>query len=151
ILAGDGTERAALEERARRRGSADRVRFLGATERPRVIGLLRGAAAVACPSRFEGLPLVCVEAFAAGRPVVASGVNGIPEPARDGDTALPVPPDDCAALASALGRLLDRPEEAARLAARGRALVERDYRWPAIARRYLALCESVRNSRAAAA
>jgi glycosyltransferase involved in cell wall biosynthesis len=107
------------------------------------VALLRGAAVVACPSRFEGLPLVCVEALAAGRPVVASAVNGTPELIRDGDTGLLVPPNDSAALAAALRRVLAAPEEAARLAARGRELVERDNPWPVVTRRYLALCAEV--------
>jgi glycosyltransferase involved in cell wall biosynthesis len=140
LLAGEGTARAALEARSRTAGVIDRVRFLGALNRARIVALLRSAAAVACPSRFEGLPLVCVEALAAERPVVASAVNGTPEIIRHGETGLLVPPDDPAALAAALTRLLGDPVQAGRLAARGRALVERDYAWPRLAARYVDLC-----------
>jgi glycosyltransferase involved in cell wall biosynthesis len=151
LLAGAGSERAALETLARTRGLAARVRFLGATDRSTTLSLLRGAAVVACPSRFEGLPLVCIEALAAGRPVVASAVNGIPEIVRGGETGFLVPADDPAALAAALMRALQAPEEAARLAARGRALVEQHYAWPVVAPAYLALCAEVAGTAPAAA
>lgn len=151
LLAGEGSARAALEGLVRARGTGDRVRFLGSTDRPASLALLRGAAVVACPSRFEGLPLVCIEALAAGRPVVATAVNGIPELVHDGETGLLVPPDDPAALAAALARLLDAPELAARLAAQGRLQAERDHPWEVVARRYLALCAEVAGGAAARA
>jgi len=75
--------------------------------------------------------------------VVASAINGIPEVIRDGETGVLVPCDDAAALAAALARLLDRPEEATRLGACGQALVERRHPWPEIAREYLGLCVEV--------
>jgi len=143
LLAGDGSERPRLEALAREHGVAARVRFVGATDRPTTLALLRGAAVVACPSRFEGLPLVCIEALAAERPLVASAVNGIPEVVRDGETGLLVPADDPVALAAALLRMRRAPDEAARLAARGRTLVEQRHAWPVIAPAYLALCAEV--------
>ncbi len=143
LLAGDGSARPALEELACTRRVAERVRFLGTTDRPTTVALLRSAAVVACPFRVEGLPLVCVEALAAGSPVVASAINGIPEIVRDGETGLLVPPDDPAALAAALARVLHDPADALRLAARGQASVEHEYSWPMIVPRYLALCRAV--------
>ena len=64
----------------------------------------------------DGIPNVLVEAMAAGTPVVATAVSGIPELVRDGENGLLVPPDDPAALADALLRLHARP--GARRAAR---------------------------------
>ncbi len=150
LLAGDGAARAALEALARERGVAARVRLLGATDRPTTLALLRGAVALVCPSRFEGLPLVCLEALAAGRPVVAAAVNGIPELIREGETGFLVPPEDPAALAAALTRVLAAPEPAASLAARGRAIVEQRHPWSVVAPAYLALCEQVAGMRRAA-
>jgi glycosyltransferase involved in cell wall biosynthesis len=151
LLAGDGSTRAALEAQASARGLGERVRFLGTTDRATTVALLRGAALLACPSRFEGLPLVCIEALAVARPVVASAVNGIPELVRDGETGFLVPPDDAAALAAAIRRVLADPDGAARLAARGRAAVERTNAWSVVAPAYLALCAEVAGSPAAAA
>jgi glycosyltransferase involved in cell wall biosynthesis len=151
LLAGDGSARPALEALARARGVGDRIRFLGATDRATTVALLHGAAVVACPSRFEGLPLVCIEALAVARPVVAAAVNGIPELVRDGETGFLVPPGDAAALAAAIARVLAAPGDAARLAARGRATVEREHAWPVVTRAYLALCADVAGAPAAAA
>jgi len=143
LLAGDGSERPALGRLAEDRGVAARVRFLGMTDRRTTASLLAGAAVVACPSRFEGMPLVCVEALAVGRPVVASAVNGIPEVVRPDDTGCLVPSDDPSALAAALERLLADPAAAETLAARGRRLVERRHDWSSVTSCYLDLCGQV--------
>jgi glycosyltransferase involved in cell wall biosynthesis len=129
-----------LEALAAAEGIGERVRFVGTTDRDATVALLGGAAVVACPSRFEGLPLVCVEAFAAARPVVGSAVNGIPEIVRNEETGLLVPPDDPDALARALDRLLAAPEVGDRLGARGREVVEREYTWSRVTGAYLRLC-----------
>jgi glycosyltransferase involved in cell wall biosynthesis len=148
LLAGDGAARADLDARARARGIGRRVHFLGTTDRHTTVALLRSAALVACPSRFEGAPLVCIEAFAARRPIVASAVNGIPELVRNSETGFVVPCDDASALASAIERILAQPDEALRLAARGHDEVVLRHPWSIVASRYLALCaEAARESR----
>ncbi|MBV9354695.1 MAG: glycosyltransferase family 4 protein [Chloroflexi bacterium] len=63
----------------------------------------------------EGLPTVALEAMAAGRPVIASRIGGLPELVDDGETGLLVPPDDHQALAEALRRLLAEPERRVRM------------------------------------
>lgn len=70
------------------------------------------------PSRFEGLPLVVLEAMATKVPIVATTVGGIPEALRDGETALLVQPDDPRALATAIRRLIEDDALRALLAAR---------------------------------
>ena len=121
VLAGDGPERAALEARAAARGVASRVHFLGHVDRATLASLLRGAAVVAMPSRFEGHPLVCLEAMLAGAPVVASAIPGMPAELRDGETGLLFPPEDTAALARALRELTEAPERARTLGRAARA------------------------------
>lgn len=143
LFAGDGASRIDLGALARARGIEQRVHFLGTTDRRTTVALLRGAALVACPSRFEGAPLVCIEALAASRPVVASAVNGTPELVRDGETGFLVPRDDVAALAAAIARVLAQPDEALRLAARGHDEVVARHPWPIVASRYLGLCADV--------
>ena len=76
------------------------------------------------PSIYEGMPLVILEAMAAGLPVVASRVSGIPEVVRDGDSGWLVTPQDIGELVWALQEGLEDPEEARRRGRVGRALVE---------------------------
>jgi glycosyltransferase involved in cell wall biosynthesis len=79
------------------------------------------------PSFAEGLPLFAIECLAAGRPMVASAVDGTPEIVVDGKTGLTVPPGDAAALAQAIGRLLREPRLAAELGAAGAAWVRQRF------------------------
>jgi len=137
LIAGDGPERRRLAAMRERLGLEGRVHLLGAADRATVARLYRGARLVACPSRWEGLPLVCLEAMASGRAVVASRVGGIPEAVGDGETGLLVPPEDPVALADALGTLLEDAPRRERLGARGRALVCAELTWASVAERYL--------------
>ena len=139
LIAGDGPERRRLEALRERLGLGARVHLLGAVDRATVASLYRGARLVACPSRWEGLPLVCLEAMASGRAVVASRVDGIPDAVGDGETGLLVPPEDPLALADALGALLEDGPRRERLGARARALVCAELTWASVAERYLAV------------
>jgi glycosyltransferase involved in cell wall biosynthesis len=132
VMAGDGPLRAELEEMARRLGVADRCLFLG--QRDDVPALLAVSDLFVLPSHFEGLPVSVLEAMMAGRPVVATAVGGTDEAVVDGETGLLVPPRDPAALATAVRRLREQPELAQRLAAGGRARVEREFSVDATAR-----------------
>jgi glycogen(starch) synthase len=135
-LAGDGPERAAVELLARQLGVTDRVRVTGFRPHREVPALLAGADVVVLPSRYEELGTALVEAMAAGRPVVASAVGGIPELVRDGVDGLLVPPGDPAALAGAIEKLLADPDLAATLGASGRARVA-EHDWAVLAARVL--------------
>jgi colanic acid/amylovoran biosynthesis glycosyltransferase len=121
-IVGDGPQRAELEALAR-----GRVRFSGALSHAQALARLRGASAFALPCRElpsgdrDGLPVSLVEAMRAGLPVVTTPVAGIPELVHDGETGLLVAPGDDAALAAALGRVL---QDGTRLAAAGRVAAE---------------------------
>ena len=124
LLVGDGPLRAELEALVRERGLGASVRFLGA--RPDVTAILSLVDLVVHPSLQEGFSNAILEAMAAGKPVVATAVGGSPEAIADGETGLLVPPEDSAALAGAMLRLLGEPGTAARMgeAARRRAATE---------------------------
>ena len=115
VIAGDGPERNRLIATACGLGVDDSVDFLGTVSRSRVATLFRECALVVMPSRFEGLPLVALEAAWAGRPVVAADVPGLSEAVVPGETALMVPPEDPEALATAIVQLLDAPDRAGAL------------------------------------
>lgn len=129
VLAGpDGWGVAELERALVDAHHADRVVRLGWVGDDARAALLRGAAALVYPSRYEGFGLPVLEANACGLPVVATSAGSIPEVA--GGSAALVPPADAAALAAALHRVLDDDRYATELAARGLANVGR-YSWDA--------------------
>jgi len=127
LIVGEGPERAALEAEAGRLGVADgRVLFTGF--RDDVPAVLAALDILVLPSTdAEVLPLVVMEALAAGRPVVATSVGGVPEMIEDGVSGLLVPPGDADALAAALRRLTGDATLRARLAGAGRECVERRF------------------------
>jgi glycosyltransferase involved in cell wall biosynthesis len=121
--------RAAIAEN----GLEGRVTLLG--QRRDVAALLAAADLFTLPSLWEGLPLALLEAMAAGRPVVATAVGGVPYVLKDGETGRLVAPGDVPGLAAAMGDLLDDPAEARRLALAGQAHVRAVYGAPAWVRR----------------
>jgi glycosyltransferase involved in cell wall biosynthesis len=118
-FAGDGPREERLRQAARAAGVGGRITFLG--HRDDVPALLAEADVFVLPSRSEASPNSVIEAMAAGVPVVATTVGGIPELIEHGRSGLLVPPDDPAALAAAIVRLLDCEPEARQFAARARA------------------------------
>jgi glycosyltransferase involved in cell wall biosynthesis len=139
LLAGEGPDRSALAAQAQRLGIADRVHLLGPAGGDALVALYRHALFLACPSRWEGLPLVVLEAMASGIPVLGSTVDGIPDAVRAGETGLLVPPEDVTALADGLRALALDPGALRRMGVRGRAVAEAEFGWPHVARTYLEL------------
>ena len=109
----------ALLALARQEGVADRLHLLG--WRTDQGALLAACDVLACPSRHEPLGNVVIEAFSAGRPVVAADAAGPVELIQDGVTGLLVPREEPQRLADAVGAVLAAPALSARLAAAGRA------------------------------
>ena len=116
--------------------------FPGALDREAAARALAAADVVAVPSvrdragNVDGLPNVLLEALAAGRPVVASRVAGIPDVVRDGENGLLVPERDPVALAAALLRLRREPETRTRLGAAARRTAETTLTWGAAVRAF---------------
>lgn len=116
-----------VRRRALELGVAERVTMLGWVTAGRKQEELARAAVFCLPSHAEGLPMAMLEAMAAGKAIVVTGVGGIPDAVRDGDNGVLVPPGDAHALADALGRILGDEEERRRLGARARATIERQF------------------------
>jgi alpha-maltose-1-phosphate synthase len=111
--------------------------------RASVIQLLSHAAVFVCPSVYEPLGIVNLEAMACETPVVASAVGGIPEVVDDGRTGLLVPPSEPKALADAVNRLLDDPGLAVEMGRAGRRRAIAEFSWGAIAEQTVELYEAV--------
>ncbi|MGW3173801.1 glycogen synthase [Streptomyces sp. NPDC001153] len=113
--------------------------------RPEVVQLLTRAAVFVCPSVYEPLGIVNLEAMACGTPVVASRVGGIPEVVDDGRTGVLVDVDEEfeSRLAAALEAVLGDPEAARRMGEAGRERAALEFGWDAVARRTAALYEEI--------
>ncbi len=128
VICGDGWQLPALERLARRLGIDHRVSFRGWLGAEELARELAEASVVAVPSLWpEPFGLVGIEAFAAGRPVVASATGGISDWLEDGLSGLLVPPGDAPALSRALDALLSDPLRQRTMGAAGRALVARRF------------------------
>ena len=101
--------------------------------KPEVIQLLTHAAVFACPSVYEPLGIVNLEAMACATAVVASRTGGIPEVVAGGETGLLVPPDEPEPLADALNALLRDPDRAAEMGLAGRKRAVAEFSWQTIA------------------
>lgn len=123
-ILGGGPDRADLEQRAIARGIAPRLRWHGTVANAAT--LFAAFDAFVLSSRTEGIPIVVLEAMAAGTPIVAARVGGVPDMLSDEEAFL-VPAEDPRALAAAIAALRANPDEAGRRAAAARRRLERDF------------------------
>jgi polysaccharide biosynthesis protein PelF len=128
-------------------GLSDRFTFLGAHPDPSV--LLDGLDVVVVPSRSEGMPFALLEAMAAGRPIVASAVGGVPETL--GSTGILVEPEHLDGLAEAVAFLLREPAAAAELGAAARSAAQSNFRLDQMLDSYRAVLAAVPRPAEAAA
>jgi len=139
-VAGTGPDRERLEQLANKLGVGDRVRFLGGVSDRELPALYNLASVYVGASRraerlgVEGFGIALVEASACGRPVVAGNSGGIPDAVRDGETGFLVPPEEPAAFADAICRLLADPAAANRMGQNGRRAVETYFNWDRVVR-----------------
>lgn len=128
VLVGDGVLQERLRRRARRLAVEGSVVFAGLVPRERIPSAIAAMDVLVHTSLWEGLPRVLVQALALGRPCVALRRDGAPEVVIDGETGFLVEPDDPAALADAISRLLADPDLRARMGAAGRRIVDPAFR-----------------------
>ena len=142
VLAGDGMEHATLKELANELSLGDRVVFPGRVNHSTALRLFAGCEVFVLPSRHEPFGIVNLEAMAAGKPVVATRVGGVPEIVVDGENGLLIPPEDAGATANAVEQLFGNETLRQRLGKAGRAHAQR-FTWTAIANEYLAVYQAV--------
>lgn len=141
LLAGGGELRQTLEFQVEALGLGGRVRFLGV--RTDIPDLLGACDACVLTSHWEGLGLAVMEAMAAGKPVIATAVGGVPELVVDGATGLLVPPGDAAALAEAMSVLLHDAARRRELGMAAAKRAEEQFCVKVMAKRYEELYENL--------
>jgi glycosyltransferase involved in cell wall biosynthesis len=135
VVVGDGPEREPLRALAARLGVTDRVELRGQLPPAAARAVARSAELFVLPSVDEAFGVAYVEAMAGGVPAIGcAGEDGPEEIAAQGGGLLRVPPRDPAALAAAIGQLLDDAPARAALGAEARATVERAFTWPGCGR-----------------
>lgn len=125
-IVGEGEDRPILEGLIRELGMSEHVRLVGYLPQEKVVPAYHRAAVVALPAHLEdhfGIPNILIEGLAAGAPVVCTELPSMRELVEHERSGLFVPERDPEALAGAIGRVLDAPEWAARLAEEGRRRV----------------------------
>lgn len=135
LLAGDGHLLPVLRARARELGLEERVRFLGALSDEELREAYAACDVAVLPSEYEAFGIVLLEAMAAGKPVVATRVGGVPEVVEEGKTGLLVPPGDARALAQAVAELLNDGKRAGAMGLEGQRRVRERYTWLGIVER----------------
>ncbi|MDD9741389.1 glycosyltransferase [Marinovum sp. SP66] len=126
-LIGDGPERARLEQDAADLGLRDMVDFAGYRSQSEVARALKVTDALVLPSFAEGVPVVLMEAMAAGRPVITTGVAGVSELVEHGKSGFLVPPGDAQRLAQAIRAVLADPDRRVEMGRAGRTRVVEDF------------------------
>jgi glycosyltransferase involved in cell wall biosynthesis len=133
VFAGDGSERANVEQILARGGIADRCRLLGNVPNSKMLPIYRAADISVLPSFMEATSITGLESMATGLPLVGTNVGGIPELIQAGETGLLVPPGNPIALANALRSLLVDRELRFRMGQAGRQRAVNYFSWDSIA------------------
>lgn len=148
VFVGDGDLREDLEARTRSLGVSQTVTFAGMASRNEMPGYLAAADIVVVPSihydgYVDGLPNVALEAMAAGKPLVATRVGGLPQLVQSGENGLLVDERDSDALADAIATLARDPDLRSRLGENGRTLIRDSMNWDVVAERFESVYERV--------
>ena len=141
LIVGEGGKRPELESLISERGLGDTVRLLG--HRDDVGDVIAAMDFGVSSSAWEGSPIALMELMAAGKPIVATAVGGVPDLVVEGETGLLVPPGEPAALAEAFGGLVEDRALATRMGEAGRERQRRDFTFAETVRRVEDLYEEL--------
>lgn len=146
-LAGDGPTHQDLAEQIQRMGLEERMILLGHLDPDQMHAFWDSIDLFVLPTLWEGFSVAVLEAMAHGKAVIASRVGGVPEVVDDGVTGLLVPPADPAALAAAIGRLLEQPAERHAMGLAGQRKFQANYRVDVVMEAQLAVYKMAIDSR----
>lgn len=144
LFVGDGPDRDRLESLAREQGLLQRLTMVPHMEA--VADLMKLADIVIIPSYSDALPKVCIEAFSAAKPVIASAVGGLNDLISHDDTGILIPPRDSRALAEAIKRLYTQPDAAKSMGDRAQSVYQERFTPEMMVGKYLALYRNLSRS-----
>ena len=147
VIAGDGPDRAAMNEILEKANRLDHCLFLGRISNSEMPDIFRSADVSVLPSLAEATSIAGLEAMASGLALVGTNVGGIPTIIADKVTGLIVPPRDPAALAEALDSLCANSAKRKAMGQAARARVEAEFSWPKIAEETRYIYEACLNNR----
>ena len=136
VIAGEGDDRAWLEDLAEQSGVLRHVHFLTGLNNAQLAACYAACEMFALPSSGEGFGMVYLEAMSYGKPVIGGAHGGAPEVIEDGVTGYLVPHGDAVHLATSIEALLLNPTVAQEMGRRGRERVERAFRFNAFAKSF---------------
>jgi glycogen synthase len=143
VIAGTGSYRSELAERAEAFGVADLVDFAGFVPAEQLTALIQSASCVVIPSFYEPFGIVALEALAAAAPLVAARTGGMAEVLDDADAGLLFTPGDALGLANAVVTTLTDHQLRERQMRNGLDLVHQHYSWDAVAAQTIATYQKV--------
>jgi glycosyltransferase involved in cell wall biosynthesis len=133
LISGKGPMEDELKSKVGRLGLGEKIEFLGFTPSERLVQLYASSDAVVVPSTYDPMPIVLLEAMSMKKALISTSAGGIPEVVKDGITGILVPPADPAALARAIGRVLQEGV-AEKMGNAARNLAEEQFTWERVAR-----------------
>jgi len=145
-LVGDGPLWDKVTERVRANGLGDAVMLPGYVPNEDLPEYYRRATATVLSSSHENFPIVLLEAFSAGTPVVAPNLGAVSRIVDDGENGLLVEPKSASMLADAMERLTQSPEQAEAMGERGRRKATREFEWEQRGSKLKALYDQLLNS-----
>jgi glycosyltransferase involved in cell wall biosynthesis len=147
VIVGGGPYRRELEHAVHAHGIGRHVLFAGRTNEAELHAWYEAASLFVHPTRYEGSSLVTLEAMAHRRPVIASAAGGLPDKVRPGVNGWLVEPNDVEGLAAAIADAVTDQSRLTEMGTRSREIVEREFAWPALAERHIALYEELLRGR----
>jgi glycosyltransferase involved in cell wall biosynthesis len=143
IIPGKGNLSNKLQNRVREIGLQDRFKFIGFVDREELIQLYQNATVYVCPSHYEGLPTVLLEAMACGCPVVATGISGNLDVISPNKNGIMIPSKSPKKMANAVSLLLDNDKTREKIGLAARKTIEERYTWDKISNVMLRCYESL--------
>ncbi|MEW6095644.1 MAG: glycosyltransferase family 4 protein [bacterium] len=143
IIAGDGPEKPTIQRMIKEFNLEKSVKLIGKANRDEVVKLFNGCEFFVLPSRIEPFGIVNLEAMAAGKAIVATKVDGVPEIITNGYNGMLVEPNSPEEIAKGIIYLIENPQIRDKMGMNGKNLVEGEYQWDKAINKYLEVYEKV--------